>query len=111
SLPDPQKAQALAKFLAEQTVELNRISVAENDQELLSGLEQQEREIHATLQQTERAWSESIANEPMSGLEAAIQEGASQRSTLEDQIQSQEVEIAGLEDRMKSGDAGGDMAK
>jgi uncharacterized protein involved in exopolysaccharide biosynthesis len=111
NLPDPKKAQALARFLAEQTVELNRSSAAENDQELLSGLEQQERDIHTTLQQTERTWSESIANEPTSGLEAAIQEGASQRSTLEDQIQSQEVEIAGLEDRMKAGDAGGEMAK
>ena len=74
-------------------------------------MEKQERDIHTTLQQTERAWSESIANEPTSGLEAVIHEGSSQRSIVEERIQSQEVEIAGLGDRIKTGDAAGEMAK
>lgn len=111
NLPDPRKAQALAKFLADETVELNRSSAVETDQELLAALEKQENDIRAVLQQTERAWSSSIANEPTEGLEAAIQEGASQRSTLEDQIQSQEVEIAGLDERIKAGDSAVDAAK
>jgi uncharacterized protein involved in exopolysaccharide biosynthesis len=111
TLPDARKAQALAKFLAESTVELNRASSSEGDQELLGGLEQQERDISASLQQTDAAWSAAISHEPTTGLEAAIQEGASQRSTIEEQIQSQEVEIAGLADRIKSGDAGGEMGK
>jgi uncharacterized protein involved in exopolysaccharide biosynthesis len=111
TLADATKAQALAKFLAEATVELNRASSSEGDQELVAGLEQQERDIRANLRQTEAAWSETISREPTTAMEAAIQEGASQRSTVEEQMQSEEVEIAGLEDRMKSGDAGGEMGK
>jgi uncharacterized protein involved in exopolysaccharide biosynthesis len=111
TLPDARKAQALAKFLADATVELNRASSSEGDQEVLAGLEQQERDVHTSLQQAESAWAQAISREPTAGLEAAIEEGASQRSTLEEQMQSQEVEIAGLEDRLKSGDQGGEMAK
>ena len=111
TLPDARKAQALAKFLAEATVDLNRASSSESDQELLAGLEQQEHDIRVSLQQAEAAWAEAISHEPVAGLEAAIQEGALQRSTLEDQIQSEDVEIAGLEERMKAGDAGGESAK
>ncbi len=111
TLGDAKKAQALAKFLAESTVELNRASSSEGDQELLGGLEQQSRDIGTNLQQIDAAWSAAISREPTSGLEAAIQEGSSQRSTVEEQIQSQEVEIAGLSDRLKAGDAGGETAK
>ena len=39
TLPDPKKAQALATFLAEGTVESNRQSVSESDQDLLRGIE------------------------------------------------------------------------
>jgi uncharacterized protein involved in exopolysaccharide biosynthesis len=111
TLADARKAQALAKFLAESTVDLNRTSSSESDTELLAGLEQQERDIGASLQQTDAAWSAAISREPTGGLEAAIQEGSSQRSSIEEQIQSQDVEIAGLVDRIKTGDAGGEMGK
>jgi len=111
TLADARKAQALAKFLADATVELSRASSAEGDQELLAGLEQQESNVRADLQKTEARWSEAISREPTAGLESAIEEGSAQISTLEQQIQSQEVEIAGLEDRMKGGDSGGEMAK
>jgi uncharacterized protein involved in exopolysaccharide biosynthesis len=92
-------------------VELSRASSSEGDQELLTGLEQQERDIRANLQQTEAAWSAAIGNEPTSGLEQAIEEGSSQRSRLEEQIQGEEVEIADLGDRIKAGDSTGQMAK
>jgi uncharacterized protein involved in exopolysaccharide biosynthesis len=111
TLADPRKAQALAKFLADATVDLNRASSSESDQELLAGLEQQERGVRASLQQTEAAWSAAVSREPTAGLEAALEEGAAQRSTLEEQIESVEVEIAGLEERIKAGDQGGEMAK
>jgi len=111
TLADPRKAQALAKFLADATVELNRASSLEGDQELLAGLEQQERDVRASLQQTEAAWAAAISREPTAALEAAIEESGSERSTLQEQMESAEVEIAGLEDRMKAGDQGGEMAK
>ena len=111
TLPDPRKAQALAKFLADATVDLNRASTSEGDQELLAGLEQQARDARANLAQVDGTWSTAISREPIEGLEAAIEEGASQRSMLSEQMQSQEVEIAGLEQRIKAGDANTDTAR
>ncbi len=95
TLPDPRKAQALAKFLADATVELNRASMSDSDQEMLAGLEQQERDIRARLERSDAEWSTAFSHEPTSALEAAIEQWAMQRSTLEEQIQSEEVAIAG----------------
>lgn len=111
TLADARKAQALAKYLADATVELNRASSSETDEELLAGLEQQERDSRLSLQQLDAAWSAAISREPTAGLEAAIEEGASQRSNLEEQIQTAEVGIADLENRMKAGDPAGEMGK
>jgi len=111
TLADAHKAQALAKFLADATVELSRASSSEGDQELLAGLEQQERDIRQNMQQTEVAWSAAIGSEPTAGLEAAIEEGAFQRSKLEEQIQAEEVSIADLGERIKAGDPAGQLGK
>lgn len=111
TLPDARKAQALAEFLADAAVDLSRASSSESDQELLSGLEQQEREIRARLEQTEATWAAAISREPTAGLEASLEEGASQRSGLEDQIRTEEVQIADLQDRIKAGDSDGQMGK
>jgi len=104
-------AQALAQFLAEATVELNRASSSANDRELLGGLEQQAREIRSNLEQTEVAWAAAISGEPTAGLEAAMEESAAERSKLEEQIQNAELEVVDLEERIKAGDSAGEMAK
>ena len=111
TLPDARKAQALAKFLAESTVELNRASVSESDQDLLRGLEQQAREIRARLQETEAAWAKVISAEPVAGLEAAMDPAAAIRSKLQEQAQSVELEIADLGERTKAGEATSEMRK
>ena len=111
TLPDAKKAQALAKFLADSTVELNRASVFESDRDLLLGLEQQAREIRGSLQETEAAWARSITTEPLTGLEAAMDQAAATRSKLEELQQSVELEIADLGERAKAADATGEMRK
>jgi uncharacterized protein involved in exopolysaccharide biosynthesis len=111
TLSDARQAQALAKFLADETVELNRASLSDGDQELLAGLEQQERDIRASLEQTEKAWSDAFSHEPTTVLESAIEEEGAQRSNLEQQIQSAQVEIADLDDRVKAGDPNGQWAQ
>ncbi len=79
TLPDPQKAQALAKFLAESTVETNRASVAEGDQDLLRGIEQQARELRARLQETDANWARAVAGEPLVSLQASVEQAAELR--------------------------------
>ena len=102
TLPDATKAQALAAFIAEATVEINRASVSESDQDLLRGVEQQARELRAHLQETDASWAKALAAEPLLGLQAALEQAAELRSKIEEQVQSVELEIADLTERAKS---------
>jgi len=96
TLPDPNKAHAVAAFLAEATVEMNRAAVSESDQDLLRGIEQQAADFRAQLQQTEAAWAKVVADEPLLGLETATEQAAELRSKIEEQAQSAELELADL---------------
>ncbi len=102
TLPDPQKAQALAKFLAEATVEINRASVSESDQDLLRGIDQQARELRERLQQIDAAWAKAAAAEPLLGLQASMEQAAELRSKIEEQVRSVELDIADLAERAKT---------
>lgn len=101
TLADPKKAQAMAKFLAESAVELNRSSTAESDQELLRGLLDQEREARRRLEETEKAVTQAAASEPTDGLQAAIEQSGDSRAKLEQSVQSVELELADVGDRLK----------
>jgi uncharacterized protein involved in exopolysaccharide biosynthesis len=105
TLPEAKKAQALAQFLAESAVTLNRSSVAESDQELLRGLEQQEKETRTRVSDDEKAWAQSMANEPVEGLLAEITQAAETRGKLQEQVRSVELELADLGERLKQAGA------
>jgi uncharacterized protein involved in exopolysaccharide biosynthesis len=105
TLPDPKKAQAMAQFLAEATVELNRSSVAESDQELIANMVGQERDARARLNQAEADWTHAVATEPVEGLQAAIEQAADSRAKLEQQMQSVGLELADVGERLKQAPA------
>lgn len=111
TLPDAKKAQALARYLAEATVEINRATVSESDQELLRGIEQQARDLRARLTETDAAWSKAVAAEPLLGLQASMEQAAELRSKIEEQVRSVELDIADLSERAKSTPDGGEMHK
>jgi uncharacterized protein involved in exopolysaccharide biosynthesis len=54
TLPDPRKAQALAQFLAESTVELTRTVADQGDRDLIAGIEAQEQQARARAQEADR---------------------------------------------------------
>lgn len=111
TLPDARKAQALAMFLAEQTVEINRAAVSESDQDLLHGIQQQAGELRARLKETDASWAKAIAAEPLAGLQAAMEQAADLRSKVEEQVQIVELDIADLTDRAKSAADPGEYRK
>ena len=94
TLPDPRKAQALAKFLAESTVELNRTIVTESDRELSHGLEQQEVEARGHLNQIDAEWAKLLSSEPVEELKASMENEADLRSKLQQEALSFEVSVA-----------------
>jgi uncharacterized protein involved in exopolysaccharide biosynthesis len=101
TLPDPRKAQALAQFLAESTVKLTRSTFSEGDRDLLQGIEQHERAAQERLTGIENAWAQSLTNEPMNQLETDLKSAAELRSTLLQQILSEEQELADAAEREK----------
>jgi uncharacterized protein involved in exopolysaccharide biosynthesis len=101
TLPDPRRAQALARFLAEETVEMNRAVVTEGAQDLVEAVAQEERRARARLQETDAAWSHVLADEPVDALESDLGVAAGLRSDIQQQIVSAELEIAESADRAR----------
>ena len=110
TLPDAHQAQALAQFLAESTVKLTRSMAAEGDQDLLRGIEQQERQNRQRLNEIENAWAQSLSNEPMNQLQSDMKSAAELRSSLDQQVLSVEQEIADAAEREKQA-AGSELAE
>jgi uncharacterized protein involved in exopolysaccharide biosynthesis len=101
TLPDPRRAQALAHFLAEETVEMNRGIVTEGEREMVEAIAQEERRVRARLRETDAAWSRVLTDEPMDALESDLAAVGSQRSSLQRQIAATELEIAESADRAR----------
>jgi len=105
TMPAAVKAQELARFLAESTVEMNRSMVTEGDRELLKGMEKQESEIQSRLQQTEAAKAKLFSREPVDDLQAALSQTSELRYSIEQQAQSVELELADAAERAKHAQA------
>ncbi len=99
TLPDARKAQALAQFLAESTVEMNRSLASAADRDIERGMEQQEQELRQRLENTAAAWSDLMAREPVAGLEAEGENAIELRASLEQQLSSAELEVADAAER------------
>jgi uncharacterized protein involved in exopolysaccharide biosynthesis len=111
TLPDARKAQALARFVAEATVEINRSSVSESDQSLLQGIEAQARELRTRMEEADAKWAKIVADEPLTGLQAAIERSADMREKLDEQVQTVQLDLADLTERAQSGDEKGEWSK
>ncbi len=111
TLPDAKKAQAMAGFLAEATVEINRAAVSESDRELLQGIERQASELRTQLQEADASWAKAVAAEPLLGLQSAMSQASELRSKIDEQVQSAELEIADLTERAKTAADPGEWRK
>jgi uncharacterized protein involved in exopolysaccharide biosynthesis len=101
TLPDPKKAQALAQYLAQATVDMNRSLTSEGDQDLVLGMVQQERDLRQRLQETDAAWADLLSREPVQALQTETENAAELRSNLEQQISNVELEIADAVERIR----------
>lgn len=105
TLPNPARAQALAQFLAEQTVALNRSLTAQSGNALLSDIEQQERAARARLDQSDKEWTEVLASKPVADLQSEIDQAGTLRASLQQQATSTNVELADVADRLRQASA------
>ena len=101
TLPDPRMAEALARFLAESSVALNRSMAGASDEDLLQGIERQEREARAALEVSDAAWARMLVDEPVEDLQAASDADGRLREDLQQQSVAAELELAGAATREK----------
>lgn len=105
SLSDPRKAQSLAQFIAEATIEMNRTLVSDGDSDLAQGMVQQERDLRTQLDAMNTTWAETAAREPVQTLEAQTENAAKLRASLDQTLSSTELEIADAAERLKTANA------
>ncbi|HWB96844.1 MAG TPA: hypothetical protein VG672_09085 [Bryobacteraceae bacterium] len=103
TLPDPRLAQSLARFLADSTVALNQSLLQSGSEELLKGIEQQEREARAALERSEAAWAQALRDEPIESLQEAADADSRLREDLQQQAVSLQLEVAGAANRLQEG--------
>ncbi len=105
TLPDPHTAQALAQFVAESTVALNRSLATEGDLDLIHGLEAEEAQARAALEQVDARWAQLQTAEPVADLQALIESSSELRSKLFEQILDAQSAIAEAAAREKQAPA------
>jgi capsule polysaccharide export protein KpsE/RkpR len=100
TLSDPKRAQALAQFIAESTMEMNRSLLSAGDRDMQRGMEQEERDLREQLQAADARWTELMAREPVSGLQAEGENAIELRASLEQQLSSADLETADATDQL-----------
>jgi capsular polysaccharide biosynthesis protein len=99
TLSDAPKAQALAQYVAEQTVAQNRSLLAQSGEDLIAGVEEQAGEARARLERAEEQWTRLLVNEPVDSVQSAIADADTLRAKLAEQLASARLEIADAGDR------------
>jgi capsule polysaccharide export protein KpsE/RkpR len=94
TLPDPKTAHALAIYLADQTVNLNRAVNAEGEQERLAAVEKEEIAARARLDQSEAQWTRLVAQQPFEVLQQSIQSTTYLKGNLELQLLRAEMDAS-----------------
>ena len=101
TLPDPKKAQALAQFVAESTVSLNRNLANQSDLDLIHGIEAEEAKARQNLDRVNARSSELQASEPVADLQAGVEASSDLRGKLMEQLLDAQANLAGSVAREK----------
>ena len=99
TLPEARQAQALAQYVAEQTVAQNRSLLAQSGADLVAGVEKQAAEARTRLDHADEQWSRLLVNEPVDSIQSAIVEAGELRGRLAEQVASARLEIVDAGDR------------
>jgi uncharacterized protein involved in exopolysaccharide biosynthesis len=91
TLRDPAKAHALARYIAEETVKLNRAVSREADQELIAEVSRQAAEARERMEKAEAAWNRTLAEGPVEPLRIDLQADEKLRDVLERELAESEV--------------------
>jgi polysaccharide biosynthesis transport protein len=102
TLSSAKDAQALAKFIAEETVRLNASLDRQSQMDFSSQVRQQLEDASARLQRAEKAQSELLTSDPVDTLEAEIKNATEQKLRLQSELAEARIDLADYEARLQS---------
>lgn len=94
TLRDPKQAQALAQYLAEQTVSLNREESVHNDNDLLADAQTHSADAQKKLEQEQAAWHEFSLRQPYESMRADLEALTDSRDRLQRDLLDARAELA-----------------
>jgi uncharacterized protein involved in exopolysaccharide biosynthesis len=110
TLPDPRKAHAMARFLADETVRLNVATNVEGDEELRQGTERELAALRENRERAREAYLALLQSHPVDALESAVQSLKSRRFAVERDLLDEETRLAELMERERLSAQAGDSS-
>ncbi|MFL6446647.1 MAG: GumC family protein [Bryobacteraceae bacterium] len=102
TLPNPADAQALAKFMAEQTVQLSGSLDRRSQGDLTEQARQQLEAARTRTEQAEKARDSFLTSDPTESLEAEIRNGSEQKLRLQNELTEARIDLVDYEARIRS---------
>jgi capsular polysaccharide biosynthesis protein len=86
TLPDPKRAQALAQYIAEETVGMSHGESLASDRDFIDLAEKQAAEAQQRFNELQTAWNAIVVNEPVESLQTEIDADIELRGKVEEQL-------------------------
>jgi len=102
-LSDPKVAQALAQYVAEETVNMSRGENLASDHDFVDLAEKQAVEAQRHLNEVQTAWNTLAVGEPIESLQSEIEAAVDLRSKVDEQLVAAQAEVAEYQQQAQDG--------
>jgi uncharacterized protein involved in exopolysaccharide biosynthesis len=103
TLSDPKLAQAVAQYIAEETVSMSHRESLASDRDFADLAEKQAIEAQRRLSEIQAAWETMVVNEPVESLQSEMDADVELRGKVEEQLVSAESEAAEYQQQAQDG--------
>ncbi len=103
TLADPRQAQAVAEYLANETIDASHAENLASDRDYFELGEQQAALAKQRLDELEKAWNALAVSEPAESLQSEINADVALRSNVDEQLVAAESEVAGYQQQAQDG--------
>ena len=103
TLRDPKVAQALAQYIAEETVNISRGESLASDRDFADLAESQVSEAQRRLDEVQKTWNALSVNEPVESLQSEIDADINLRGKVEEQLAAAESDAAEYQQQAQDG--------
>lgn len=103
TLDNPKLAQALAQYIAEETVNMSRSESLASDRDFTNLAENQAAEAQRRVDELQKSWNAMVVNEPVESLQSEIDAAIELREKVEEQRAAAESDVAEYQQQAQDG--------